>query len=147
MNWQCSNVEKNLRIHLIPMRHFYGVQFLNKTGEILQTTLRSYLKAVHRKNVSLVSSESLSFSLTYCTFSSNMLHSRSLPLKKHFISIFFALWEKERSTMEAQWQYLIICTISRMVIYTQSGVKWSFGQEMNNWKKIWKNIVIYRSLN
>jgi len=29
-----------------------------KTGELLQTTLRSYLKILHRKNVSLVSNES-----------------------------------------------------------------------------------------
>ena len=31
------------------------------TGEILLTTLRSYLKIVHRKNISLVSNESESF--------------------------------------------------------------------------------------
>ena len=33
------------------------------TGEILQTTLRSYLKVVHRKDFSLASNESYSFSL------------------------------------------------------------------------------------
>ena len=31
---------------------------IETTGEILQTTLRSYLKIVHRKNVSMVSNES-----------------------------------------------------------------------------------------
>ena len=31
LDMQCSFVENNFRIHLIPMRHFYGVQFLNKS--------------------------------------------------------------------------------------------------------------------
>ena len=50
------------------------------TGEILQTTLRSYLKIVQRKNVFLVSNEFLSFSLQYITFSSTTMSHLSLPL-------------------------------------------------------------------
>jgi len=46
------------------------------TGKILQTTLRSYLKIVHLKMNPKVF-------LKYCTFSSNMLHSQSLPLNKN----------------------------------------------------------------
>ena len=50
-----------------------------------ETTLRSYLKIVNRKNVSLVSNEFQSFSRQCCILSSNMLHSRSLPLIKNSI--------------------------------------------------------------
>ena len=50
------------------------------TSKISQTTLRSYLRIVHRKNVSMVSDESYIFSLQYGILSSNMLQSRSLPL-------------------------------------------------------------------
>ena len=42
------------------------------TGEILLTTLRSYLKIVHRKNISLVSNESESF-LYNTTLSAQLL--------------------------------------------------------------------------
>ena len=31
LSWKCSILEKNFRIHLILMRHFYGVQFLNRS--------------------------------------------------------------------------------------------------------------------
>ena len=31
LSGKCSILEKNYRIHLIPMRYFYGVQFLNKS--------------------------------------------------------------------------------------------------------------------
>ena len=50
------------------------------TSKISQTTLRSYLRIVHRKNVSMVSDESYIFSLQSGILSSNMLQSRSLPL-------------------------------------------------------------------
>ena len=56
-----------------------------KTDEILHTTLGSYLKIVHRKNVSLVLNESQSFSLQYYTFSINTMSSRSLPLSVSYV--------------------------------------------------------------
>ena len=56
------------------------LQLTETTGDILQTTLRSYLKIVHRKSVSLISHESKSCSLQYFTFSSTTMSSRSLPL-------------------------------------------------------------------
>ena len=31
LNWECSIVEKKIRINLLPMRHFYGVLFINKS--------------------------------------------------------------------------------------------------------------------
>ena len=31
LSWKCNIAENNFRIHLIPIRHFYGVQFLNKS--------------------------------------------------------------------------------------------------------------------
>ena len=41
---------------------------------------------VHLKNFSLVSNESLSFSLQYCTFSLTTMSSRSLPLTKVIVA-------------------------------------------------------------
>ena len=41
------------------------------TGEILPTTLHSYLKIVHRKNISLVSNESESFPYNILHFQLN----------------------------------------------------------------------------
>ena len=45
----CSIVEKNFRIHLIPMRHFYGVQFLNKSVACNNSPVVS----VSRRNTSI----------------------------------------------------------------------------------------------
>ena len=42
--WKCSIVEKNLRIHLIPMRHFYGAQLLNKSVKSLSVTFHQLLQ-------------------------------------------------------------------------------------------------------
>ena len=57
------------------------------TCEILQTTLRSYLTFVHGNYVSLVSHESLSFSLQYYAFSSTTVSSRSIPLREMSIKL------------------------------------------------------------
>ena len=59
---------------------YIGSQKTVYTGKIIQTSLSSYLKIVHSKNVSLVLNESLSFSLQYCTFSSTTVSSQSLQM-------------------------------------------------------------------
>ena len=44
-------VEKNFMIHLIPMRHFYGLQFLNKSVKVVFNI--SPVVSVSRRNVFL----------------------------------------------------------------------------------------------
>ena len=58
------------------------IKIFSSAGWNSRQNVTLLFKIVHRKNISLVSNESWSFSLQYYTFSSNMLHSRSLPLKQ-----------------------------------------------------------------